>query len=62
MKHLLNFVPSTRFSGQSSFIYRTILGLFYALPLMFATYWTLAYWGYSDIIAELEDASKRLEE
>ncbi len=61
MKHLLNFVPATKFSGQSSFIYRTILGLMYALPLLFATYWTLAYWGYEDIINDLEQSSKRLE-
>lgn len=61
MKHLLNFVPVTKFSGQSSFIYRTILGLLYVMPLLFASYWVLAYWGYPDLIAQLESANKQLE-
>ena len=61
MKHLLNIIPTVKFRGQSSFVYRTILALLYVLPILFGIFVTLAYWDHPRAISALTDANDRLE-
>ncbi|MFZ2960339.1 MAG: PilN domain-containing protein [Candidatus Ozemobacteraceae bacterium] len=61
MKHLLNIVPTVKYRGESSFMFKTIIGLLYLLPALLALYTGLQYLEVTSLNVEMDAASDRLE-
>jgi len=61
MKHLLNFVPTVKFRQGSSFMFKTIYFLLWAIPIMISLFMTYEYYGVSDTISFLSSHAETLD-
>ncbi|MBF0502959.1 MAG: PilN domain-containing protein [Candidatus Riflebacteria bacterium] len=61
MKHLLNIVPTIKYRGESSFMFKTVLALLYAIPTLLAIYMGMQYLDAMSLNEESIAASDRLE-